>query len=514
MAVKLTHLGQGHSRRREGPEPGRGQAPALRWLSILGAAVLLHAAAARADGAFPTEVSLFFPAGQPNEVVLATTFGLLVSQDRGASFQFACEAAYDPNGTSGNLYQVADDGTIFADTGDGLFRSSDGACNWSASLPNVDVVDAAFDPTQPGFALALTSPSFDQGAIVATADDGQTFGPPLWQGNAALTGVEFSRSQPGRVYVTGSASCPGVNGGPAFLLRSDDRGQSWTSFDLSSLGVASIRIAAVDPTDAQTVYFRVIPVLGASDWLFWTHDGGKTVVPALALPGRMSAFLRASDGTLYVATRTPPDLWRLDPGAASFVELSGGTHFYCLGEGLGSLWGCGDDVADKMALGTSSDRGASFCPSFTFNEITGLVPNCGNDQTACAGMWSSLQGFFSHGGGGDGGVACLDAADGGTASGPGSYDAGTAAACVLDGGTPVVPDAGFDAGSAMDAGSAVDAGASADASVADAGTIVVSPDAGGASTPRGCGCGGGAAPSAGTLLVLTLLALTRRRTRV
>lgn len=471
---------------------------APRWSPLAVALALSLASTARADGAFPSESAVFLPASAPKEILLATNFGLLLSQDRGATFAYACEnpliSAY---GNNVGLYQVSDDGTILADTGAGLFRSTDGACGWQqagGALANVPVLDAAFDPTLQGFVLALAAPNLDQGTIHASTDDGATFGPPLWSGNANLTGVEFSRSQPGRVYVTGNAACPGIPGGSAFLLRSDDRGATWTTFDLSALGRVVLRIAQVDPTDPDTVYFRLTELgAGGGDLLVWTRDGGRTLEPALRLESAMAAFLRARDGTLYVAS-TQDELYRLTPGSPRWQRLVGGAHLRCLAESQGTLYGCGDNYRDLMALGASVDHGQSFCPLVQFKQIQGLL-GCANVQQQCAAMWTGLSHGLCPGDAGpcpeaiDAGP-CLVEDDGGQAIVDlGALPTRDAGPCTLDASTP----AGGDGG-ATDGGE--DGGDEAAGGTTDGGPGQVgsrdggSPLRAGPTSCRGCGQGG------------------------
>src|SRR6266404_2674328 len=52
---------------------------------------------ARADGAFPDSMSLFLPADRPQRMVVGANFGLIVSDDDGASWYFVCEQAIAAN---------------------------------------------------------------------------------------------------------------------------------------------------------------------------------------------------------------------------------------------------------------------------------------------------------------------------------------------------------------------------------------------------------------------------------
>ncbi len=481
-----------------------------RLLALL--ALVAAPSLARADGAFPTELNVFFPSAQPQLVVIATNFGLLVSTDGAQTFDFVCEQpAITPLGINVNLYQVSDQGTILADSGAGIFRSSDGACSWTAgggSLANVNVADAAFDPKNPGTVMALASPHSGAAEIALSTDDGQTFAPPVWSGQALLSGVEFSRAQAGRVYVTGNWLCPQT--GAPFLMRSDDEGAHWTTFDLSSLGDVVVRIAQVDPTDPGTVYFRVSSLVGQGDWLAWTHDAGATLQSGLHLAVPMSAFLRASDGTLYAGT-SRGELDVLASGQTTWQRSEGGPHLKGLAEADGAIWVAADDYADKMVLGKSLDGAKTFCPVFAFSQMNGL-PSCQYVQTQCQTSWSQEQQFFKVTGPGDAGTPCIGGSpDGSYASGSDGFPGGDAGACDLAGEAPT------DAGSLADAGGA-DAGG-ADAGAPDSGPAAL--DAGGGplsgppptskSTAGGCGCGsGGAAGWLGIGLLLLGLAATRR----
>src|SRR5437763_16996912 len=51
----------------------------------------LCAGAARADGAFPDAQGLLLPSDRPNEIMLATTFGVVVSLDGGQTWTYSCE---------------------------------------------------------------------------------------------------------------------------------------------------------------------------------------------------------------------------------------------------------------------------------------------------------------------------------------------------------------------------------------------------------------------------------------
>src|SRR5207245_8372299 len=94
---------------------------------------------ARANGAFPDEFSIHFPPGAPHRVLIGANFGLLVSEDDGATWRYSCEpwivagsnAAVNPE-ASVSFYQVTADGVLLADAVN-ITRSTDQACTWPTS---------------------------------------------------------------------------------------------------------------------------------------------------------------------------------------------------------------------------------------------------------------------------------------------------------------------------------------------------------------------------------------------
>src|SRR5215831_12245059 len=73
-----------------------------------GAAFLIASVAAarpaRANGAFPDSLQILVPAAEPHRIILATNFGLIISDDDGATWEWTCEARAKDNTI---LYQQA-----------------------------------------------------------------------------------------------------------------------------------------------------------------------------------------------------------------------------------------------------------------------------------------------------------------------------------------------------------------------------------------------------------------------
>jgi hypothetical protein len=378
--------------------------------------------AAQADGAFPDEFSLHFPPGAPDRILIGANFGLLVSEDDGLSWRYACEpwivagsnAALANNSVS--FYQVTIDGAYLA-TSVNLTRSSDVACTWPISggaVAGQRVADIFPDPNDESFVLAivvLLNPTNITSYLLASHDGGKTFDPEhLYETPDLLTGVEIARAKAGTVYLTSIS----LTGGPARFLVSPDRGATWTATTIPLPSATEPRILTVDPSDEKKVYLRVIDAV--SDSMMMTDDSGqsfRTILPPIGTA--LSAFLLAGDGTLYAGTRTGK-LYVQAPGAQEFTARDA-PHLRCLGQRPGStrIYACTDLVTDGYSLASSDDQGLTFQRVMSFRDLLGPL-TCAPVQTNCAAHWQRIQGVL---GIGDAGT------DGGSGGpGPGTPDAG------------------------------------------------------------------------------------------
>src|SRR6266850_6434690 len=89
--------------------------------------------AARANGAFPESYQLFLPADRPDQIVLATNFGLIISDDAGATWTWTCEQKAT---VMASLYGVSApplDRFFSMSTLVGLAYSDDASCTWTSS---------------------------------------------------------------------------------------------------------------------------------------------------------------------------------------------------------------------------------------------------------------------------------------------------------------------------------------------------------------------------------------------
>jgi hypothetical protein len=385
-----------------------------RWL-LIGLLALAPAGIrrARADGAFPDSGQILLPVDRPHDIYVGTNFGVLVSQDDGATWRWVCEQAV---ASLAGLYVVGPPppDRLYAVSPAALVVSDDQACHFdpaAGAVTGVYVADVFPDPADPAHVVAIGTLGADASdntmALYESRDGGHNFATPRYQGPSGwvLSGVEIARSDPQTVYIAAyEYQSQTIH---PYLLRSGDGGATFSTTDLgASVGPHAVRLILVDPTNADRVYLRV--VIPAGDQ-FAVISGGQVAVP-LALPSAMSAFLRRADGSLYVGTREGAAFVSRD-GAQSFSPWPGAPHLRALGERGGVLFAVGDNFADGFAVASSTDDGKTWKHLLRFDQICGLL-QCPNIQAVCADPWQTLMATF--------GIAKSDCQQGGGGSGGGS----------------------------------------------------------------------------------------------
>jgi hypothetical protein len=367
-------------------------------LTVALLAAALAPAGAWADGAFPDSFGIFAPSDQPQRLILSTNFGMIISEDNGATWYLVCENA--ENSPYASLYALgpppADRIGVVSQVG--LAISSDDACTWTTAdggVGNTYVEDFFFDPSDPNHALAIaTAPNPDGGpegtALFQSHNGGLTFDTaPIFQPptGVGVLSMEISRSSPQTIYIALFESSPDRR---ALLGRSDDSGGTWQQFDVSggAIGTKSVRIAAVDPNDATRVYLRVADSTAGQDALAIVTDGGASVTVPLQLQYPMSGFLHRSNGELLVTTLQQGSFRSVDQGQ-SFQPWEANLHLRGLTERGSTLFLVGDNFADNFAVAQSSDDGNTLTPLLQFDRICGLKA-CGNIASLCQATWSQL----------------------------------------------------------------------------------------------------------------------------
>jgi hypothetical protein len=364
--------------------------------------MLLAASAGRAwaNGALPSSYGILLPADKPQEIVLATNFGMIISEDAGASWLWTCE---QPQTSFGYLYGVGPapkDRFYALSPSEGLGFSDDGSCSWKRSggvLSTLVASDFFIDRTNGDRVLAVAAEIDDAGdigtpSIFVSADAGDTFGStPLYSAptGANIVSIEIARSNPQVAYAamyTTTSTTGSIVRHPR-LLRSADAGQTWMDRDVEAgLGAAEFRILAVDSDNADVLYLRVIAG-GGEEKVAVTRDGGATfTAPVTITGGGLSAFARLASGTVlvggYMSTANGAMTgvgYRSTDGGNTFVPWAPNPqdpqpHILGLAERAGVLYLAGKNYSDGWALATSHDEGVTIQPLSSYEDVRGIKP--------------------------------------------------------------------------------------------------------------------------------------------
>lgn len=349
-------------------------------------ATMLVPVAALADGALPDSLAFALPADKPHQIFAGTNFGLLVSTDDGASFDWVCEEAI---GSGAYLFQLgpAPDDILYALSLDGLSYSTDDGCSWQhGAIPGELATDAFPSPTDAQRVFAIVQPPqgdapFITRQVFESNDHGQTFAQALYGPDAGelLTGIELARSAP-ELWATLYQYQPTEG----LIARSLDDGGTWATLDL---GVAQIpRLLAVDPSNPGRVFLRM-SVDSSVDALARWDDATHSLTTLKPLDDKMSAFVLRANGDVLVSELSGKT-WVSHDGS-TFELLDSSSHLRALGERDGTLYALADNFGDGWAVGTSSD-GKSWKHLFQYGQIRG-VRQCGNLAQLCAQPWIALQ---------------------------------------------------------------------------------------------------------------------------
>lgn len=359
------------------------------WLAII------SASRAHADGAFADSKAVLLPSDRPQRILASTDVpGLVVSEDGGKTWSWVCENAI---GRFAALFQLgpAPDERLYAVTQTGLSISEDSACSWHHPQGVTQRAGDVFpDPSNAGHVFSIVQTTAVDSAqygdsVVQSSDGGATFGPAMYfTTEASLTGVEVARSDPRSIYLAMS-TLPQQR---PFLARSLDAGATWEEISLINQldrKPLIIRIIAVDPSDARTLYIRVSD--GQRDALAISHDGGDTLRVVQQLETAMSAFLLRADGSILLAS-VDGQSFRSDDAGESFAPWldEKAPHFQALGERDGLLYAVATSSKDGFAIARSDDDGESWRPLLRLEQLRGPL-GCGSVAEQCRAEWDQLQ---------------------------------------------------------------------------------------------------------------------------
>jgi hypothetical protein len=465
---------RGRARRRERAGPLRW------WLGLAALAAVLGSSQARANGRFPRSERVIEDPSDHDHLLLAATYGLLTTSDRGAHWYHVCEAAFagDPTYIGDPILELVAGNALLVDVQASVRRSPDG-CTWSSTLgpaggaaaQNVDDLVVARTGASPGATvLAVVTRLVDGGESISlqqSTDAGLTWhavGAPLPL--SLVTTIDLDPTDATHIYATGLA--PAGQGDTGLLLTSTNGGSTWTSRAIPNTGSNDVPyIAAIDPTAPDKIFVRTdattfpadAPEVEANDALLYSANGGASWQEVLRETANLLGFALSPDGTTVLAGYGDPveSAIYVDPTVTGLYEASTSDFVFSLvypGSVTGLTWATGGVYTclsqpvsgsfEQLAFFASGDLVAdAAAPTqlMKLNDVDGPVPCCAAVDSVCD--WSSVCAtykFFSCADGGPPAVSCVDA---GADAGASSRDAGTPAS--TDAAVPPVADATDDA---------------------------------------------------------------------
>jgi MYXO-CTERM domain-containing protein len=363
--------------------------------ALLFAALALAAASpALANGRFPSAGHVEVDPADPARVVVRATYGLLVTRDAGARWEWVCEEALGFAGIWDPPIGIATEGTILAGLPDGLSLSQLGGCNWNrqGTLAGRLVVDLAVDKANPARAVVLasspTSGGFDN-ALFLTEDGGASFNalPAALPGALRALTVDLAASDPAAMYVSGVLEGAAPQG---VVLRSMDAGGSFIALPLpGSDAEHGPYIGAVDPTDSARLYVRLE---GAPGRLLHSADGGATWEKIFEGEGALLGFSLSPDGSKLVVGGEKDGVWRSPVPAWAFEQVSF-LRARCLRWAPAGIYACAEPVLDGFAVGLSTTEGATFAPLERSDDLCGPLecPTGSTVSASCKSRWPALR---------------------------------------------------------------------------------------------------------------------------
>ncbi len=275
---------------------------------------------ALANGRFPRAQKLLEEPGHPERLTIAATYGLLLTNDRGKSWSYACDPAFTFASTfaSDVVAGLTVNGWLLLGVQTAITMSRDRGCDFSKTLEPTEVSSSVDDFTMfdDKYVYALVT-TFRNGSNVITLrlsqDGGQSWQPVGTTLPAALAyTLDVDPTDKNHLYVTGS-SLSSDDQAPALFLTSNDQGTTWNVGTIPGTNLdTSPWIAAIHPRDGNKIFVRTDSWKKdangstlAGDALLYSADGGKTWMELLRaggsdpeVPGaKMLGFALSPDGS-------------------------------------------------------------------------------------------------------------------------------------------------------------------------------------------------------------------------
>lgn len=380
---------------------------------ILGALLVpALAATAHANGRVPAAGQIVLPrpgTGLPaSEILLRTTFGVALSKDTGATWDWVCEPALGFDGvqdpTFGAVRGPDGQGAYVYSAFEGLGRAAAEFCSPAVDRAFGGAIDLVVDPADSTHVVAVASKydrTGDDGTLyyanklAVSRDGGRAYTAlalaPVFDATFRFETVELAASDPKRLYTSGFRGLGPT--GTALIAHSEDGGVTFAETAIPLVGdERGVYLATVDPKDANVVYARTAGTPDTKSRLLVSQDGGKTFAVKATLQGPMLGFALTPDGAgLYLGGPKDRLLFAAPKAAPAEgewpLEKRSNAQIQCLATDGATVWACSNEVSG-FVVGTSEDGGRTFARKLGLSTLRGpLACPAGTPTTTCSAYW-------------------------------------------------------------------------------------------------------------------------------
>lgn len=352
----------------------------------IGLVAFAMTAPARANGRFPEANAFFFSSKDSGFVLLRTTFGVLQSRDRGATWDWICDGALGLTGSEDPMFHVTPSGAIVGSTFSGVALSTDNGCSFSLATGNVAnlvFVDLASRPTTPDRVVTLASgyagqdgdlnPFFETN-LWETADDAKSFvrvTPSTLDPATVGQTVDLAPSDPMRIYVS-SVRFGGEKDRQGYVYTSTDGGKTFQTNLLPLVDTESAPfLSGVHPTNPDQIYVRTANAVDRPSRLLVSVDAGKTYRTVLTGSGPLLGIAFNADHTRVWVGGPLDGIHTASTADWTFTKKSS-LGVQCLSYQPDGLWACAAEK-DGFIAGLSTDEGVTFAPKLRLCGIRGAL---------------------------------------------------------------------------------------------------------------------------------------------